>query len=235
MKTKLIITLAILVAFIASCKLDEPILPGQPGYVRSFPPGGDTTGTGTGTGGTGTGAVTSGTYFIKGTLGSQAFDWVVTNDAIGWVMVSDNAAGSGWESGFINTAAPGGQAIDVQFINATTQAQGESDLTYFNDYIPTGTWAFATQADNVNTLIKSVYIFYYDADGNFYQNADVQTGTVTVTSVTPMAANNFFSNSLKVSLTISNCVLNPSGQSSTPLNPITLSNVSTTLMIEDIQ
>jgi hypothetical protein len=229
MKSKPLSLLLILTLFIASCKLDNPILPGQPGYVASTPPGGNTTGTGTGTG-MGTGAVTAGTYYFKGTIGTQAFNWQVTNNLSGWVMGSVTGSGTGLESIVLNTNASQQQSLDIQFINNIALATGESALTYFNNYIPTGTWNFAVQFADFSTLTKSIYLFYTDSNGNFYTNADVQTGSVTVVSVTPMAANSFFSNSLKITFTINNCVLNP--QDAT-LSPVTLSNASATVLLED--
>lgn len=227
--------LTALLLFFASCKLDKPILPGDPGYVKSTLPG-DTTTTGNGSGGS---TNTSATYYVKGTLNGKAFDWEA--DYKNWG--TGDGKNSSTDPNGIETAELDGiissytsttsiPDIGIGFRTYQVDLNNQSQtaiIAYFNGFVTTGNWDLATNS-NLTPNTKNIVIYYDDANGNSYSSEGVQTGnTANVTSVKQVAASLLERESLDIKVTFSCRLYNLDGSGSS----ITLTNAQASINIPD--
>jgi hypothetical protein len=204
------LSLVSVVFFFSACKLDTPVFP----KLRSTTAV-DTTSTGTGTTGTGTGTSASSEYYFKGTMGTQAFDWGVTDDANGWVVGS--SANGSTDKGVITDgitalfSASKGYKPQFGIEFRTFQVNYDDDKSaYFNSFVKTGAWAYA--ADDSYIVNKKLIAFTYtDINGKGYSSEGVQTGSsanvISVTQV-PALSNVSLDESLKIKISFS-CTLYP--------------------------
>jgi len=224
--------LASILFSLAACTVDKPILPKK--ITSTGTNVKDTTGTGkTGTDTTGTAKTdtTKSGYYFKGTLGSQAFDWEVTNNVSGWIMATLDVSGT--LTAYIGSSGTFQPQYGVEIISSSidTAASAQAKSTYFNSFISTGAWAYVT-AFPYNVNAKAVIINYIDSNGNGYSSVGPQTGsTATVISVTKIAADAHYNESLKIKLSL-NCILYSADGSNAA--PIKLSNAETTVRLENL-
>jgi hypothetical protein len=229
------------------CKLDKPILPGDPGYVKSTTTGNTTgtgtgtgtTGTGTSTGGTGTGTTTSASYYVKGTLGGKAFDWEVdyTNWGTGDGKNSstdqngiETAELDGVISSYTSTSAIPAISIGFRTYQVDLNNQDQTAIiAYFNSYVTTGNWNLAT--DGILAPSTKKIVFYYnDANGNSYSSEGIQTGsTANITSVKQVPSSSGVRESVDIQLTFSCELYNLNGSGSN----IMLTNAQASINIPD--
>jgi len=232
-----LIPFVILLLF-ASCKLDKPILPGDPGYVKSTPPGDTTTSKGGGNN-TGTGTTTTATYYIKGTLNGKAFDWEA--DEATWGTGNgknsstdqqgvETAELQGVISSYTSTQAIPSISIGIRTYQVDLNNQDEASIiAYFNGFVTTGNWNLAT--DNILTAgSKKIVIYYNDANGNNFSSEGIQTGnSANIISVKQVPASLGTNESIDIKLTFSCKLYNLNGSGSS----LTLSNAQASINIPD--
>jgi hypothetical protein len=229
MKTlNLVAAIAVSIFCFSGCKLDKPDFSNVITNSSS---------TNTTSGGNSWGNITA-PYYFKGTLGGQSILWQVDPNsynvdyAVGSASSISNDKGN--ESGALIATISAGQTMQPEFgvEFRTFQVNTSQDIhAYFNTFVNTGAWAFATSTSDLSSNAKTIVIDYTDAKGNQYWSVGPQTGnSITVVSVTQIPAGLGVNESLKIKLTFS-CKLYPVTGSG---NAITLSNVEATLRLEDM-
>lgn len=227
--------------FFASCKLDKPILPGDPGYVQSTPPGGGSTGTG-GSGKSGT--LYGLTGYIKGTLDGSAFDWEVTNPFQKWTY---NYAGTevgnvqatytgDLQGDFGSTDSTNQQMITISFhtLHADTTTQDSATIAkYFYGFLTTGSWNYST-TNNYATNVKQVSVTYSDANGNTFSTDDAPqpqaNATFNVLSVTKLSPTLYQAEGAELSVAFSCTLYSADGSGKS----VTFNNVTSKFDLEDL-
>jgi hypothetical protein len=172
------------------------------------------------------------TYYFQGTLNGQLTTWQVTNGVIGYVAGSEpnasiNAAVVNGITALLS-ANTGTLQLGIEF--RTFEAPAQNIPTYFDGFVNTGAWAYATtSAYTAGT--KAIAIYYTDSQGNAYSSIGAQSGgSANVMSVTQVPATLITNESLQISLTF-NCTLYPvSGTGSN----ITLTNGKASVLLEDL-
>jgi len=223
----------------ASCKVDKPILPGDPGYVQSTPPGGGST-TGTGSGGNGnTGNGNSANYYIKGSLNGTAFDWEATTDYKDWITNSvfvgniDSGITTGALQAGFYSAQTNLPAINIAFgtmqVNYNT-LDSAAIAKYFYSFMTTGSWSYALNNNNGQPNVKVVEILYSDANGGNYSSLGPQNNsTFNIVSITKLNTTINGVDGLVMKVTFSCTLYKGDGSGKT----ITLTNGESTVEMDD--
>jgi hypothetical protein len=176
------------------------------------------------------------TYYVKGTLNGQAWNWQVPADGSTYVVGSSSSLGNyqGTISGGITALVSASAGFQPQLgIEFKTFNKGEDDdaTTVFNNFVNTGNWAFASTL-NYTVGTKSIVVYYTDNAGNQYSSTGSQSGSsFNVVTVTPVTGSVYNSDSgLKIKVTF-NCKLYPvSGTGSA----ITITNTEATVFLDNM-
>lgn len=176
-------------------------------------------------------ADTSAQYYIIGAVNNKTFNWEVDNkiwgNGYGMTVSTDQGIGVGELQATISadTTTHHWPSIGIGFgtYQVGTNQSAAALTTYFNGFINTGAWNYATSNVLVNGA-KEITIYYTDADGNNYSSAGLQTAgsVVSVTSVKQITYASGIKAWLDITVAFSSCTLyNLNGYSSS----ITLSDV----------
>ena len=164
---------------------------------------------------------TPGEYYFKGTIDGKQIDWKASMTSL-----SGYVTGSGY-SGTSAYALIGKMPYLTPQINLQFTANPSS--TDFNSAVVPGDIQLATEVFPEDTK-QWLQIHYIDNDGKAYSSVDEnQTGTATVLSVTPIAANGLHSRMLKIKVVFT-CMLYPTDGG----DSISLTNGEATLQVEDL-
>lgn len=226
MKTSnLMLAVTVTVFCFSGCKLDKPDFSKISTNINS------TTNT---SGGTSPVNVTA-EYYLKGTLNGKALTWQVDPSSVyatgtSSALSMDKGNITGELTATISEFNNSKPLFGVEFRNI--QVNTSEDITaYFNSFINTGTWPFATSLSDLTSMAKSLVIDYTDDKGNAYSSVGPQTGNnATVVSVTQIPKQLGTAESLKIKLTFS-CQLYPVDGIGSSL---TLSNAEATVHLEDL-
>lgn len=233
MKTlNLVAATAVSIFCFSGCKLDKPDF----SHVIINSSSTNTSG-GNGSGSNPSGNITA-PYYFKGTLNGQSILWQADpdsyNDDYSVGSASSLSLDKGNESGALTASISGPTLVRPEFAVEfrTFQVNTSQDIpAYFNTFVNTGAWTFATSNSDLSSNAKTLVVDYTDAQGNQYSSLGAQTGnSITVVSVTQIPASLGTNESLKIKLTFS-CKLYPATSSGTTL---TLSNAEATLLLKDM-
>jgi hypothetical protein len=177
-------------------------------------------------------------YYVKGTLNGNAFDWEVDNKnwglGFGMTVSTDQNNNQVAELQGAISSYTSKQAVPNLSVGFRTFQVGNLDqpamTAYFNGFITTGNWDFATD-DILADGIKKIVIYYNDTNGNSYSSAGLQTGnTANITSVKQVPALLGKEASLDIKLTFSCTMYNLNGYGPN----ITLSNTQANINVPDL-
>lgn len=190
---------------------------------------------GNGPGGTDGGTTTTAEYYIKGTFGGKALNWIVdANESQGWSSgsasnrSSDKGVNTGSLTAIIDATMGQNPNIGVEF--RTMQYNFDADKpAYLKAFVTTGAWTF----DNNNSFVvgtKRISIQYADASGKQYSSDGVQTSSANVVSADVLPAELGRADGLKIKVTFSCTLYALDGTSAS----IQLTNAEAVVRLEDL-
>jgi hypothetical protein len=174
-------------------------------------------------------------YYFKGTLNGQALTWQATNDMTGYytgsagTLSNDQGVITGGLTALLSASTGLQPQLGIEF--RTFQVNTSQDIpAYFNGFVNTGAWAFATTAD-YPAGVKAIAIYYTDSTGKQYSSIGSQAGNSSnVAAVTPIPAQLGTNESLKIKATFS-CTLYPVDGTGSNLS---LTGAEATVLLEDL-